>query len=147
MPGRRRSERAGRASRDTESAGAWGRRSPVTSSPPEGLQESSFGFASHGDDDFSLSVSLFQIPDGLGDLAQRVGPVDDRCDLAGFYELLEDDHVLVVLLGDERAQLLVHERGQHERAELAIGASEPSSSPFASSDDEDPFGGEGAPEA
>src|SRR5215203_79203 len=123
------------------------RRLPQASSPPEGLQESSFGFASHGDDDFSLSVSLFQIPDGLGDLAQRVGPVDDRCDLAGFYELLEDDHVLVVLLGDERAQLLVHERGQHERAELAIGASEPSSSPFASSDDEDPFGGEGAPEA
>jgi hypothetical protein len=43
-----------------------------------------FGFASHGDDDFSSSVSFFQMPDGLGDLAQRVRPVDDRCDLAGF---------------------------------------------------------------
>ena len=56
------------------------------------------GFASHGDDDFSLSVSFFQIPDGFGDLAQRVGTVDDRCELAGFDELLEGEHVLVVLL-------------------------------------------------
>jgi hypothetical protein len=82
----------------------------VTSSPPEWLQESSFGFASHGDDDFSLSVSLLQVPDGLGDLAQRVRPVDDRCDLAGFDELLKEDQVLVVLRGDECAQLLAHER-------------------------------------
>ena len=28
-----------------------------------------FGFASHGDDNFSSSVSFFQITDGLGDLA------------------------------------------------------------------------------
>jgi hypothetical protein len=28
-----------------------------------------FRFASHGDDDFSSSVSLFEITDGLGDLA------------------------------------------------------------------------------
>ena len=33
------------------------------------------------------------------------------------------------------------------RPELAIGASEPPSSPFASGDDEGPLGGEGAPEA
>ncbi len=46
--------------------------------------------ASHGDDDFSLSVSLFEITDGLGDLAQRVGPIYDRGDLPGFDELLED---------------------------------------------------------
>jgi hypothetical protein len=48
------------------------------------------GFASHGDDNFSSSVSFFQITDGLGDLAQRVRPVDDRCDLAGFDELPQD---------------------------------------------------------
>src|SRR5215210_3279492 len=106
-----------------------------------------FGFASHGDDDFSSRVPFYQIPDGLGDLAQRVGSVDDRCDLPGFDELLEDDQILVVLLVDERAQLLAHERGEHHRPELAIGASEPPSSPFASNDDEGPPGGEGAPEA
>src|ERR671910_983001 len=67
------------------------------------VPRSSFGFASHADDDLTSSVSLFQIPDGLGDLAQRVGPVDDGCDLAGFNELFEHDHVLVVLLVDECA--------------------------------------------
>ena len=112
----------------------------MTSSPPEWLQESSFGFASHGDDDFSSGVSLFEITDGFGHLAQRVRPVDDRCDLAGFDEVLESDQVLVVLCGDERAKLLAHERGQHERAELAIGASEPPSARFASDDDEGPLG-------
>src|SRR3712207_1875400 len=90
--------------------------------------------ASHADDDFPSSASLLQIADGLGDLAQRVGAVDDRCDLPGFDELLEDEHVLVILLIDERPQLLANERGQHERAELAIGASEPPSSPFTSGD-------------
>ena len=49
-----------------------------------------FGFASHGDDGFSSGVFFFQIPHGLGDLSERVGPVDDRCDLPGFDELLED---------------------------------------------------------
>ena len=49
-----------------------------------------FGFASDGDEDFSSGVSPFQIPDGLGDLRERVRPVDHRCDLPGFYELLED---------------------------------------------------------
>ena len=55
-----------------------------------------FEFASHSDDDFSSGVSLFQIPDGLRDLAQRVRRVDDRCDLPGFDELLEDDQLLLV---------------------------------------------------
>ena len=45
-----------------------------------------------------------------------------RHDLTGFNEFFEDEHVLVVLLVDEHAQLLAHERGQRERSELAIGA-------------------------
>src|SRR5215203_7083399 len=106
-----------------------------------------FGLVSHADDDLSSGVSLFQITDGLGDLTQRVYPIDDGCDLTGLDELLEDEHVLVVLLIDERAQLLAHERRQYHRPQLAIGASEPPSSPFASNDDEDPLGGEGAPKA
>ena len=39
-------------------------------------------------------MSLFQIPDGLGNLAQRVRPVDDRRDLAGLDELLQELQVL-----------------------------------------------------
>jgi hypothetical protein len=49
-----------------------------------------FGFASHGDDGFSSGVSFYQIPHGLGDFGERVSPVDDRGDLPGFDELLED---------------------------------------------------------
>src|SRR5918996_1031964 len=50
-----------------------------------------FGFASDADEDFSFSVSSFQIPDGFGDLGERVSAVDDGCDLPGFDELLEDE--------------------------------------------------------
>ena len=59
---------------------------------------------------FSSGVSFFQIPHGLGDFGERVSPVDYRGELPGFDELPQDDHVLVVLLVDERAQLLAHER-------------------------------------
>jgi len=65
---------------------------------------------SDGDDDLSSGVPLFQIPDGFGGLAQRVRLIDDRRDLAVLDELLEHDQVLAVLLRDERAQLLAHER-------------------------------------
>ena len=96
---------------------------------------------------FSSGVSFFKIPDGLGNLAQRERPVDHRRELAGLDELLEDDHVLVVLRGHERAQLLAHERGHHERPEQTSDDSEPPSSLFASDEDEGPLGGEGASEA
>src|SRR5918995_1757273 len=99
------------------------------------------GFPSHGDDGFSSGVSFFQISDGLGDLGERVRPVDDRCELAGFDKLLEYDHILVVLLRDERDQLLAHDPGQQESADLAICASEPPSFTFASGDDEGSIGG------
>jgi len=66
--------------------------------------------ASHGDDDFSSGVSLFQMADGLGNLAERVRRVDDRRDFAGLDELFEHDHVVALLLGDECPELLSHER-------------------------------------
>jgi hypothetical protein len=88
-----------------------------------------------------------QITDRLGRLAQRVRPIDDRRDLAGSDELLEDDHGLVVLLRDERRQLVAREPAEHERPELAIGAPDPPSAGPASDDDEGPPWGEGAPEA
>src|SRR6266511_839772 len=119
----------------------------IQRAPFQGYAHRSAGDArSYGDDDFSSGVSLFQITDGLWDLVERVRLTDDRRYLSGLDEFLEHDQVLAVLLRDERAQPLAHERGQHERPELAIDASEPSSAPFASDDDEGPPGGEGSPE-
>ena len=84
---------------------------------------------------FPRSVALRHILDGFGCVCQRVRPVDDRCDLSRFDEFLEDDHVVVVLAGDERLQLLAHEPGSQERPELPIGASEPPAASLASHDD------------
>jgi hypothetical protein len=47
--------------------------------------------ASHGDDELPSSMSSLEIPDSLGDLAQRVGPVDDWGHLAGLDELLQNN--------------------------------------------------------
>jgi hypothetical protein len=74
------------------------------------LTRSDAGRVSHDDDDFSLGVSFFQTPDGLGGLAQRVRPVDYRRELAGLDELLEDDHVFLVWFHREASHLLAHER-------------------------------------
>ena len=92
-------------------------------------------------------MASFQIPDGFRDLGERVRLVDYRCDLAGRDEVLEGEHVLVVLIIDERNKLLAHEWGQHHRPELAISASELPSSPFAADDDEGSLESEGTPQA
>ncbi len=52
---------------------------------------------SDGDDDLSLGVSLFHIPDGLGDLAERVRLIDDRRHLPRLDEFLQDQQVVTVL--------------------------------------------------
>jgi hypothetical protein len=63
------------------------------------------------------------------------------------WALLEDDQALVVLRGDERRQLLVHEPGQQERPELAVGACEPPAASLASGDDQRPLRGQGSSQA
>ena len=65
---------------------------------------------SHGDDDFSSGVASSQIPDSLGNLAQRVGPVDDRRDLPSFNKLLQEVQILLAYRGEQRAELLAQER-------------------------------------
>jgi hypothetical protein len=123
---------AGRASRGTNprEPDRW---SPVTSSPTEWLQESSLGVASHCDDDFSLSVSLFQISDSLGDLTQRVRSVDDRCDCPGLEEPLQDGHLVLLARHREvrevRGRQLAHERRERHHFEDARDASEPAAGP------------------
>jgi hypothetical protein len=42
---------------------------------------------------FPLSVPLFQIMDSHGDLAEQVRSVDDRCQLPGLEEPLQDGHL------------------------------------------------------
>jgi energy-coupling factor transporter ATP-binding protein EcfA2 len=49
---------------------------------------------SHGKDDLRARVLHFEVPDGLGSLAQRVGPVDDRGDLSGLDEFSQRCEVL-----------------------------------------------------
>jgi hypothetical protein len=46
-----------------------------------------------GYDAFPLSVPLFQITNNPGDLAKQVRSVDDRCQLPGVEEPLQDGHL------------------------------------------------------
>ena len=43
--------------------------------------------ASDRDGDFASGVAALEIAQCLGDFGERVGPVDDGCDLFGLYEL------------------------------------------------------------
>src|SRR5258708_20910805 len=70
--------------------------------------------ARYRDDDLASSVSFFQIPNGLGNLAQPVTPVDDGRYLSGLYELAQDRHVLFVHFRHEHDEFLAHEARQHE---------------------------------
>lgn len=75
----------------------------------------SFVIVLHRDDDFASSVTLVQIAEGLRRLAERVRPVNERCELASFNELPESNQVLVFGDGNNRAPLLAHEQGQQKR--------------------------------
>ena len=68
------------------------------------------GRASHPDHDLPSGVTCFQVAHRLGGLTQRVGPVDDRRDLAGFDEVFDDLQVLLAPFRQERQQPLAYER-------------------------------------
>jgi hypothetical protein len=74
--------------------------------------------ASHGDDNLSLGVSFSLVPKCFGDLTQLVAPIDDRRDLRGLDELLQNSQVLPVVPHDEHPHPLAHERRQQERLDL-----------------------------
>src|SRR6516225_8029748 len=65
---------------------------------------------SYGDDNLSPGVSLLEVADSLGNLAQRVGPIDDRRDLPGLEQLPQDGQVGFVLVGQEEDHPLAHGR-------------------------------------
>src|SRR6266849_1012467 len=58
-------------------------------------------YASHNEDDFSLGVSLSQVPECVGDFAQLVTPVYDRCHFSVLEKLYQDYHVRLVELRHE----------------------------------------------
>src|SRR5919198_3823393 len=99
-----------------------------------------------GDDEFASRAPVEQVADRRSDLAERIGAVDGRCEPARVDELSERHQVFGVLRGDEGAELLADERGQQERADLTIDATEPASIGLASDDDEPPPASERAPE-
>src|SRR6478736_6237692 len=76
--------------------------------------------ASDGDDDLSAGVALLHVPDGVGCLAQRVRPVDDRRHLAGLDELGEHEQVGCVLRDYDRGHPLRDEPREYGCPQAAI---------------------------
>src|SRR5712691_8388365 len=69
--------------------------------------------ASHGDDDLSLGVSFSHVPESVGDSAQLITPVYDRCHFFGLEKLSQDHHVRLVELRDEENDLLAATQCRH----------------------------------
>jgi len=63
---------------------------------------------SHGDDDLSSGVPLFEVANGGGSVAQRVGPVAYWRDLPGLEKLAQDGQILLGLAGQEENHPLAH---------------------------------------
>ena len=102
---------------------------------------------SHGDDDLSPGVALFEVPDGRGDFAQRIRPVDDRRDLPRLDELLHDLQVLPAAFRFRNGLSLWRTNGDSAIA-LIDAATGPNQRPrpFPAAQDERPLRGERAPE-
>jgi hypothetical protein len=62
-------------------------------------------------DDLPPAMPLFEITDGLRNLAQGIGPIDDRDHLAGFQELPDRFQVGLVRLHIHPGQLAVSAQG------------------------------------
>jgi hypothetical protein len=65
---------------------------------------------SHGNDDLSSGVSFCLVPESVRDITQGEAPIDDRRDLAGFDELLQNTQVLSVVPHNEHPHPLAHKR-------------------------------------
>jgi Cu(I)/Ag(I) efflux system membrane protein CusA/SilA len=89
---------------------------------------------------FSSSVSFFEIPDRRWDLTQLVTPVDDRCHLTGLHEVAQDGQVLFVQFRQNHAELLAHERRQHQGLDRSRQEPEPIAGAGRADHDEDALG-------
>src|SRR5688572_13113447 len=54
----------------------------------------------HGDDDFSLSVSFFEVSDRIRDLIERVTPIDNGSYCASFKQFLNSCQIFFVWFRD-----------------------------------------------
>src|SRR3954469_2680823 len=108
-------------------------------------ETSSSGVVLHSDDDFSSSVSFFEISDGLRGLTQRVNPVDDWCYLVRLDQLFQDDQVVRVDFRYEEDHGLAHEPGRRKHLEQIRQRPNPATARSRSNRDESPLGGHDAP--
>src|SRR5579864_231581 len=67
------------------------------------------------DDNRSPRMPVSHVTDRPGGRTQRVRSIDERCDLSGFDELLEDEQVSPILKLDRWAKLLAPELRRHRR--------------------------------
>ncbi len=103
---------------DREPRSASAAQDATVSVPRRNVAESSLGDRTCGgrsrpsdrDHDFPSSVTLFEVPDGLGSFGERIRPIDDGLDLARLDELLQKLQVALVRLREKGAKLLAHER-------------------------------------
>src|SRR5207245_9633606 len=77
------------------------------------------------DDNRSSRMAFSDMSERLGGITQRVSCVDDRCDLAGFDELLQDEQVRSVGKFDGRTQLPALEHRHCGRLEDGTDGAEP----------------------
>lgn len=75
--------------------------------------------ASDGDGHLPSGVALPDVAESFSGLAERVGPVDDRRDLAGLDEFLQRDKVFSALFRVEGPQRLASEERQQARLDDA----------------------------
>src|SRR5688500_7897515 len=83
------------------------------------LSRNGRGYASHGDDDLCLGVSFSHVLESVGDFAQFVTPVYDRCHSFGLEKLSQDHHVRLVELRDEENDLLAATQSHRPRSPVS----------------------------
>src|SRR3954466_8874606 len=96
------------------------------------------------DDDLAAAVAVEQVPDGRGNVVERVAPVHGGGERARVDHLPQRDQVPRVLPVDERAQLLADEDRQQPGPDLPVGAAQPTSAVLPTHDDQPSPRGEGA---
>src|SRR6266404_381104 len=94
----------------------------------------------HSQHDFPSGVALFHIPQRLGGLTQLVTPVDDRCQLPRLHEIAQGRKVFFVELRHDHAELLAHERRQHQALDRSREPREPITDGCRADHDVEPFG-------
>src|ERR1039458_1015045 len=99
------------------------------------------------DDDLASRVAPSDLFDRLRGIGQRVGSIDDRCDLTGFYHLREGRQILVLLRHEKPPQSLAHESKRHHRADQATPAGNPAMVEPSAVRNEHPLWSERTPEA